>query len=341
MANPGVKTGDCLIWMYFKMKLTRRNILKLSGLSCASAAVAGAVRAEGVGAPMSTPSLPFALTTPMHVDQAALRVRDLASMTAYYTKVLGLKEISRENGKVILGAGNAPLLTLEHMPSADFESQTAAGLFHIAYLMPTRKDLARWLVHAAMNQVPFTGFADHNVSEAIYLNDPEGNGIEVYSDRPKDSWLWLGNSVTMGTEQLDINNLVSLTDTSRDDYMVAPSNLRIGHMHLRVGDVAEGRKFYETTIGMQLTRGERADAAFLSSGRYHHHVALNTWNSRGAGKRDTSQTGLDWFSLTVSDKAELKRQQERLGAGGYVVSPVSGGIEAVDPWGTKLRLIGA
>lgn len=288
---------------------------------------------------MSTPALPFALTTPMHVDQAALRVRDLSAMTAYYTKVLGLKEIARENGKVVLGAGNAPLLTLEHVPSAEYESQTAAGLFHIAYLMPTRKDLARWLVHAAMNQVQFTGFADHNVSEAIYLNDPEGNGIEVYSDRPKESWLWLGNTVTMGTEQLDVDNLVSLTDTRRDDYIVAPSALRIGHMHLRVGDVAEGRKFYESAVGMQSTLRERDNAAFLSSGRYHHHVALNTWNSRGAGKRDISQTGLDWFSLTVSDKDELKRQQERLTAGGFAISSINGGLEAVDPWGTKLRLM--
>lgn len=320
------------------MKLTRRKILKLTGLSCASAAVASAARAEGATGPMSTPALPYALTTPMHIDQASLRVRDLTAMTAYYTTVLGLKEMKRENGKVILGAGNAPLLTLEHTPSADYESQTAAGLFHVAYLMPTRKDLARWLVHAAMNRVPFTGFADHNVSEAIYLNDPEGNGIEVYSDRPKDSWLWLGNTVTMGTEQLDVDDLVSLTDTSRDDYIVAPGGLRIGHIHLRVGDVAQGRKFYETTIGMQSTRGDRADSAFLSSGRYHHHVALNTWNSLGAGKRDTSQTGLDWFSLTVSDRPELKRQVQRLSAGGYAVSSIDRGIEAIDPWGTRLRL---
>lgn len=321
------------------MKLTRRHILKLSGLTCASAAVADAVRAEGA-AHSGKVELPFALTTPMHVDQASLKVRDLDAMVAFYGSVLGLQQISREGGKVVLGAGKAPLLTLVHTPSAEIESQRAAGLFHIAYLMPTRKDLARWLVHAAMNQVPLTGVADHNVSEAIYLNDPEGNGIEVYSDRPEDSWLWLGNSVTMGTEQLDIDNLVSLTDTRRDDYATAPETLRIGHMHLRVGDVTEGRKFYEATIGLQATRPDRPDASFLSSGRYHHHVAMNVWNSQGAGKRDATQTGLDWFSLTVSDAAELAKQEERLRAGGYAVSSVAGGIEAIDPWGTKLRLLG-
>lgn len=326
--------------MDFRMKLTRRRILELSGMTCAAAAVAGAVRAEGNVEPGKL-ELPFALTTPMHVDQTALKVRDLDAMAAYYGSVLGLQQISREGGKVVMGAGKAPLLTLIHTPSAELESQRAAGLFHVAYLMPTRKDLARWLVHAAMNRVPLTGVADHNVSEAIYLNDPEGNGIEVYSDRPKGSWLWLGNSVTMGTEQLDIDNLVSLTDTRRDDYTVAPEALRIGHMHLRVGDVAEGRKFYETAVGMQSTRPDRPDASFLSSGRYHHHVAMNIWNSQGAGKRDEKQTGLDWFSLTVSDKLELAKQEERLRGGGYAVSAVEGGIEAIDPWGTKLRLLGA
>jgi catechol 2,3-dioxygenase len=314
--------------------------LKLAGLSSAAAALAGAVRAEGGATSQATPALPFALTTPMHIDQVALKVRDMEAMKAYYSSVLGLAELERSADRVILGAGKTPLLTLIHTPSAQYESQSAAGLYHVAYLMPTRKDLARWLVHVAMARVPLTGFADHSVSEAIYLNDPEGNGIEVYSDRPTDKWKWDGDLVTMGTNQLDVDNLVALTDTTRDDYSVAPEGLRIGHMHLRVGDIAEARGFYETAIGLQSTRGTREDAAFLSSGHYHHHVGMNVWNSKGAAKRDPAETGLDWFSMTVNDKTALADQEKRLRDGGYVVTATAEGLEAVDPWGTKLRLLG-
>ncbi|WP_313609498.1 VOC family protein, partial [Rhizobium sp.] len=182
------------------MQFTRRHTLKFAGISCAATAFAGALRAEG-GTPAANAgaALPFALTTPMHIGQAALRVRELDPMIDYYRSVLGLNEVERTSRGVTLGVGTVPLLDLVHKPAADYESPTSAGLFHIAYLMPSRKDLARWLVHAALRQVPLSGFADHNVSEAIYLNDPEGNGIEVYSDRPKDTWVWSGNVVKMGT----------------------------------------------------------------------------------------------------------------------------------------------
>lgn len=322
------------------MKLTRRHIMKLAGVTSASAAMAGALKAEGMtNLTLSADSLPFALTTPMHVREAALKVKNLDNMLAYYRQVMGFTEISRSNSTITLGAGGVPLLHLIHTPEAEYESQSSAGLFHIAYLMPTRKDLARWLVHVAMMQAPITGFADHNVSEAVYLNDPEGNGIEVYSDRQKETWKWDGDLVTMGTEPLDVDNIIALTDTSKDDYSIAPKDLRIGHMHLRVGDIAKGRAFYESAVGLASTRGNREDAAFLSSGRYHHHVAINTWNSRGAELRDEKQTGLAWFSLTVTDPADLKQQQARIEAAGHKVSLLANGdIEAVDPWGTSVRL---
>jgi len=182
------------------MQFTRRHTLKFAGISCAATALAGALRAEGGASAAADPTLPFALTTPMHIGKAALRVRELDPMIDYYRSVLGMNEVERTARGVTLGVGTVPLLDLDHKPAADFESPTSAGLFHVAYLMPSRKDLARWLVHAALKQVPLTGFADHNVSEAIYLNDPEGNGIEVYSDRPTDTWVWSGNVVKMGTE---------------------------------------------------------------------------------------------------------------------------------------------
>ena len=137
--------------------------------------------------------------------------------------------------------------------------------------MPTRKDLARWLVHAAKNKIPLSGFADHLVSESVYLDDPEGNGIEVYADRAPETWKWDGGSVAMATDQLDIDGLLALTDTHTTNYAKAPDDLRIGHMHLRVGDLEQADRFYGGAIGFDPTR-KRSGAAFLSSGRYHHHL---------------------------------------------------------------------
>jgi catechol 2,3-dioxygenase len=323
------------------MQFTRRHTLKFAGISCAATALAGALKAEG-GPPAvsAATALPFALTTPMHIGQAALRVRDLDPMIDYYRSVLGMNEVGRSARGVTLGVGSVPLLDLVHKPAADFESPTSAGLFHIAYLMPTREDLARWLVHAALRQVPLSGFADHNVSEAVYLNDPEGNGIEVYSDRPKDAWVWSGRVVKMGTEPLDVDNLVALTDTKTDHYEAAPAGMRIGHIHLRVGEIAAARGFYEQAVGLQPTQDARSDASFLSSGGYHHHLAVNTWNSRGAKERNATETGLDWFSLTVRNPDDLEAQKTRLRAAAYVLVEMENNVvEAIDPWGTRLRLV--
>ena len=191
----------------------------------------------------------------------------------------------------LLGSGGVPLLSSERRESAAREARNAAGLYHTAFLMPTRKDLARWLVHAAANKVPLSGFADHLVSESVYLDDPEGNGIEVYADRAPETWKWDAGSVAMATDQLDIDGLLALTDTRTTDYAKAPDDLRIGHMHLRVGDLEQADRFYGGAIGFDPTR-KRSGAAFLSSGRYHHHLGINVWQSAGAGPRDDAATGL-------------------------------------------------
>lgn len=274
----------------------------------------------------------------MRIGAVALRVRNLDRVADYYRDALGLTVLARAEGVVHLGAGGTRLLTLELRPDAPFETQGSAGLFHTAFLMPTRKDLARWLVHAVRNRLPLTGFADHLVSEAVYLDDPEGNGIEVYSDRDPQSWSWTEGMVTMATKNLDIDDLVSLTDVRVSDYAAAPEMLRVGHMHLKVGEIDRAESFYRSAVGLDLTR-QRGGASFLSSGRYHHHLGMNIWQSRGAGRRNNEAAGLSWFSLEVDSADTLAAQESRLKQTGAVVQIIAGGLETADPWGTRLRIV--
>ena len=265
-------------------------------------------------------------------------MRNLDLVTDYYRDVIGLTVMARSVMGALLGAGGVRLLNLQRRESAPREARNAAGLYHTAFLVPTRKDLARWLVHAAANKVPLSGFADHLVSESVYLDDPEGNGIEVYADRAPDTWKWENGSVAMATDQLDFDSLLALTDTRTTKYAKAPDDLRIGHMHLRVGDLAQADRFYGGTIGLDPTR-KRSGAAFLSSGRYHHHLGINVWQSAGAGPRDSTAMGLAWFSLEVASDEILQAQTLRLQQAGAPATAIENGIETSDPWGTGLRLI--
>src|SRR5438128_5614464 len=205
--------------------MTRRTLLHLAGASSLAAAAAGAARAEGGGGGGPT----FANRTPMRIGTVTIRVRKLDAMADYYRDVLGLAVMERSAASAVLGAGGVKLLVLEARPDAVNEARTAAGLYHTAFLMPTRKDLARWLVNAAIHRVPLSGFADHLVSESVYLDDPEGNGIEVYADRDPSLWQWSAGSVAMATDQLDIDGLLTLTDTRVSDYAAAPAAVGTGH----------------------------------------------------------------------------------------------------------------
>lgn len=320
---------------------TRRRLLALAGASTLSAAMAGAVRAEGGSAAVSVasaPPAPFATTTPVRIGAAALRVRDLDAMIAWYGRALGLALQGRTADSAVMGADGVALLHLISAPDARPDWPEAAGLFHIAFLMPDRAALARWLVHAAAIRLPLSGFADHSVSEAVYLMDPEGNGLEVYADRPPEKWLWQNGVVTMGTYSLDIDGLLVLTDTRTDSYAAVPPGTRIGHIHLRVGDIPAGRTFYESGLGLASTRGMRTDSAFLASGGYHHHVAMNIWQSEGAPPRDPRTAGLAWFELVVADPALMTGIASRLPR---AVAAGPDRLTAADPWGTEVHIIAA
>lgn len=315
--------------------LTRRTLLHLAGASSLAAAAIGAAQAEG-SASGGGPT--FANRTPMRIGRVTLRVRDLDKVADFYRDAIGLTVMTRTTTGARLGAGGMALLDLERREGAAREARNAAGLYHTAFLMPTRKDLARWLVHAAKNRIPLSGFADHLVSESIYLDDPEGNGIEIYADRAPELWQWNAGTVAMATDQLDIDGLLALTGTATTDYAGAPDGLRVGHMHLRVGDLEQADRFYGGTLGFAPTR-KRNGAAFLSSGRYHHHLGINVWQSQGAGPRDDTATGLAWFSLEIATAEILQGQEQRLRQAGATATAVPGGVETADPWGTRIRLV--
>ena len=218
--------------------------------------------------------------------------------------LLGLTVLERTATLARLGTpGGVTLIEIEHRPNAKPDDERTAGLYHTAFLMPTRQDHARWILHIARNRVPITGASDHGVSEAFYLDDPEGNGIEVYNDRPPESWQRDGDLIVMQTKQLDIEAIVREVDQNAT-YPRAPEGLRIGHVHLRVGGVEQAESFYHDVMGLDVAR-RRGGATFMSSGGYHHHIGANIWHSDRAGPRDPDRAGLAWFSMQAADAKAL------------------------------------
>lgn len=265
--------------------------------------------------------LPFSGTTPISVSRVGLKARDAESLERYYKALLGFTEISRSDGDITLGAHGRPLLVIESAPSAKPDDPRSAGLFHTAFLLPSRADLGRWIGYAAQNRIPIDGASDHLVSEALYLTDPEGNGIEIYADRPKESWERQDGSVAMATKRLDIDGVVGSVPAGETEWKGAPENTIIGHVHLRVGDPGEAERFWNETFGFDTVAKYGGAAVFLSSGGYHHHIGANVWQSAGAGKRDPDRSGLSWVELRASD------------------AKYAG--ETSDPWGTVIRTVEA
>jgi catechol 2,3-dioxygenase len=265
--------------------------------------------------------LPFSGSTPISVSRVGLKARDAESLAAYYKALLGFAEISRSGGDITLGAHGRPLLVIESTPSARPDDPRSAGLFHTAFLLPSRADLGRWIRHAAEKRIPIEGASDHLVSEALYLTDPEGNGIEIYADRPKQDWEWQGGSVAMATKRLDIDGVVRSVPADDTEWKGAPENTIIGHVHLRVGDPTEAEQFWHREFGFDTVAKYGAAAVFLSSGGYHHHIGANVWQSAGAGKRDADRSGLSWVEMRASD------------------AKYAG--EKTDPWGTVIRTVEA
>jgi len=280
----------------------------------------------------------FASRTPLHIGGVGMIARDLDRMVAFYRDVIGLSVLKQTSGNALLGVGDVGFLELIHRPNALPDDPREAGLYHNAFLMPTRADLGRWLIHAAQNRVPFTGASDHAVSEAIYLDDPEGNGIEVYRDRLSSEWRWDNDTIHMTTERLDLNDVAAAG--AERDWTGAPLGLRIGHVHLRVGAVPEAERFYTQTVGLARTFARRG-AVFMSSGGYHHHIASNVWHSDGAHPRNPDRAGLAYVTLEASDAVTYQQTKDKFVSADLPMTDDNGSLEISDPWSTRVRLIRA
>lgn len=269
-----------------------------------------------------------------------LRVADLDRMRTWYRDALLLDVLTdaADRGRVVLGRGGVPSVVLEHAPELRHAGPREAGLFHTAILFETQSALAASLASAISHGGGrFTGSADHLVSQAFYLDDPEGNGVELYWDRDRTQWSWVHGRVQMDNVLLDPRDF--LREHLSEDVLRAPraGDARVGHVHLQVGDVDVARDFYVDRVGFDVTSEWSGQALFVSAGGYHHHMAMNTWRSRGAGFRSPA-LGLGRVDLHLPSRDDVGALAERLRHGRLQTRDDGRTLDFDDPWGNLVRV---
>ncbi len=263
-----------------------------------------------------------------------LWVADLDSMIRYYQNGVGLQLLSHVEGRAVLGFKDTEIVILEHKPAMKYASPHEAGLFHTAILFPSEAALAK-AVYSVAQQYPgtFTGSADHLVSKAFYFNDPEGNGVELYWDRDRSQWSWVHGTIEMDTIMLDPNQFLKEHLTQEP----AAEDKRVGHVHLSVGSVPAAEEFYVKMLGFEKTLNWGGQALFVSAGGYHHHMAMNTWRSKGAGKRQLA-LGLGNVEIKLESADQLAETKDRLAFHKQEVISESSSVKVEDPWGNLITL---
>jgi catechol 2,3-dioxygenase len=259
---------------------------------------------------------PFRLPASAGIGYAHLTVPDLAHSLDFYHQMLGLALLSKDVHRAGLAATPAGplLLRLDQHPGARPKPPRTTGLYHVAIRLPSRPALARLLRRLLEMRYPLQGAADHLVSEAIYLADPDGNGLELYVDRPRESWPVLDGVVSMATDPLDVRGL--LAAASDEPWEGLAPGTDIGHIHLQVSDLGRAEAFYCGLLGFEVTQRNYPGALFVSAGGYHHHIGLNTWGTRGAPPPPPGSVGLVDFSVKVEDPAvrlEIRARLEHAG----------------------------
>ncbi|MFF2752195.1 VOC family protein [Psychrobacillus sp. NPDC058041] len=270
------------------------------------------------------------------VELVELKVTDLERSLKYYQEIIGFKVLKKMDNKVLLTAdGKTALLSIEQPANIMPKSQQTTGLYHFALLLPSRADLGAILKHfIEINER--IGAGDHLVSEALYLNDPDGNGIEIYSDRPDSEWTWNGEYVEMATLQIDAQSI--LTEGANTKWAGLPEGTVMGHIHLQVADLSKSETFYKL-LGFEVVTPNYPGALFMATGKYHHHIGLNTWAGVGAPPAAENVIGLEAFTLVFPSYELLNTAVENLQANGTTVNEESGVYITKDPSQNKIKLI--
>ncbi len=282
----------------------------------------------------------FRLPQATRLGAVRLQVSDLARSLAWYGGTLGFRVLGREGATATLGAhgDERPLVELVERPGARPRPMRGRlGLYHVAILLPDRGSLGRFVRHLADIGAP-AGAGDHLVSEAFYLQDPDNLGIEVYADRPRDSWRRVGRELMMATDPVDVDALLAAAGAAAWTGM--PGGTVIGHVHLHVGDTARAAAFYAEALGFDRMVWHYPGALFFGAGGYHHHLGANTWAGSGAVAPGDDEARLLEWTLEVPDEGSLAAVGESLARGGFAVQrePGAGGLVTRDPWGTRLRV---
>ena len=278
-------------------------------------------------------SLPL---TPHSVDLNALSVDVLAR---FYADTLGLDQAAGEAGSRCFTAGTTPILTTNPAAPHSKSAPPTTGLYHLAILVPSRLDLARVLRRLLEHDVPLQGASDHGVSEALYLADPEGNGIEIYADRAPQNWPRKDSQIEMFTRRFDFDGVMGELRADGGPWDGMPGGTRVGHVHLKVSDLGSAEAFYRDVIGFDLMLRFGDSASFLSTGGYHHHVGLNTWESLGRAASAPGAPGLRLVTFTVEDAARLRSIEARAAEAGVATDARDGRLVLTDPSGIQVALV--
>lgn len=271
------------------------------------------------------------------VSQVNLKVANLERSVTFYQEVIGLQVLNQTNSTAELTADGKTVLVSIQQPNDVVSKQgRTTGLYHFALLLPTRADLGRLLKHFLQVRYPLQGASDHLVSEAIYLADPDGNGIEVYADRPASGWSWNNGEVEMATVALDAESL--LAEGEGEAWNGMPAGTIMGHIHLHVSELQKTEEFYTKGLGFEVVTRYGGQALFISTGKYHHHIGLNTWNGVGAPPAAENSVGMESYTMVFPSEEQREQILSQLKEMGVAVTEEKGAYITADPSGNRIRL---
>ena len=273
----------------------------------------------------------FSIHPETKIGHVALTVADMQRALAFYEDVLGFAVERREHEVALRAGSGEPLILLTELPGARPKPQRTTGLYHYAIRLPDRASLALVLQQLQRTGYGLQGASDHGVSEALYLADPDGNGIEIYRDLPRGAWPRQGDDLKMGTAPLDVDGLLATPGAATTDWHGAAEGTDIGHVHLHVADLDAARRFYCDVLGFTLMQRYGSSALFVSAGGYHHHIGINTWAGAGAPPPPADAVGLRYFALRLPDRSVLDALVARLTGLGIATTPTPVGVRLLDP----------